>query len=329
MVTTSVPLVKVAEYRMREARRSSAAVAHGDYIYIIGGTDNGLVPLDSVERLNLRTGVSEDFARLGVARSGHRAVVVGDTIYVLGGAAAGVATESALPSASLDRRTVKDTRTQLDALTATTQSSRLEDSVELIDLKTRKVSNGITLPRPRRHFACVLLGEKIYVIGGHTPWGTTTAWVNTMDVFDLKTRRWLPGEPMPGARAAPATLIDGPFIIVPGGYNGRGKLDAVNYFNTRDTTWRTLPPLCRPTSAASLAFLGHHLFLFGDFDAPDELLAYDLVSKHSETFTLQYKPARSTTAVVHKGKIYVIGGEIAPYPTALDLIQVFALRKKG
>ena len=296
--SAQVPIVKVAEFRMRVARFAPAAVAHGDYLYIIGGSNEGDSVLDSIERFNVRTGRSEEFSRLQVARQRHRALVVNDTICVLGGE------------------------------TSFHTGLTLEPSVEIVDLATGKVTPGVEMPTPRAEFGCVLLGGKIYVIGGIRLLGTKRNRTNTVDVFDLNSRRWSPGVPMPTPRETQATLIDGPYIVVPGGFDGNRALNEVEFFNPRDASWRSLPPLCRSTSAHSLIFLGHHLFLFGDYGAPAELLAYDLATRRSETFTLRYESARHTAAVVHQGRIYVIGGRVTRASGELNLIQVYALRSK-
>ena len=124
-------------------------------------------------------------------------------------------------------------------------------------------------------------------------------------------------------------LTDGRVIVVPGGFDGRQARAEVEVFNPGDNLWRILPPLCRPTSANSSVFLDHYLFLFGDFATPGEWLAYDLKKKSSETFALQYTPARQTAAVVHEGKIYIIGGRASNISNPLRTIQVFARRKKA
>ena len=175
----------------------------------------------------------------------------------------------------------------------------------------------------------MLLGGKIHVIGGFVRSGAKAVRTNSTVVFDLMTQRWSPGVPMPTPREAEAALVDGPEIVVPGGYNGVSALADVECFNLRDGTWRTLPPLCRPASAHSLAFLGHHLFLFGHYDAPEQCIAYDLRTRQSETISVPFRGARHSAAVVHQGRIYVIGGRGDESPKAFDLVQVFALRRKG
>ncbi len=360
-VYANVPLVKVAEYQMREARYQPAAVALGDFIYIIGGSTAHDSLLDSVERFNVRTGKSEDFAKLGNGRSGHRAVVVGNRIYVLGGystlsyqsvtggggVASGsvwadnpydvMATRSENPNIPtgpgvIDPTQVSDghgLRTVVQHVSGVAEVTGLEQSVEILDLATRKVTHAAEMPDPRALFGCVARDGKIFVVGGRRLYRhSSLSRTNTVEVFDLATGKWSAGVPMPTPRETEAVLVDGRVIVVPGGYDGKAASSAVEVFDPQARLWRFLPPLCRPTSAHSLVFLGDYLFLFGHDALPGELVAYDLKAKTSEAFTLQYRPARNTAAVVHEDKIYVIGGQASSVSDPLNTIQVFALRKK-
>ena len=346
------PLIKTGEFEMREARYQPAAVAQGDFIYIIGGSSSHDSTLDSVERFNVRTGKSEDFAKLRIGRRGHQAVLIENRIYVLGGFATqsyqtARAAGSAGTDLSFDITAPRVTNpNDLPDPTAGDYARRslsrlgedsisiveflgLEQSVEVIDLPTRKVTRAADMPDARAQFGCVARGGKIYVIGGQRLYRQARlAHTNTVKIFDPAMDKWSDGVPMPTPRDSPGVLVDGLVIVVPGGYDGWKTRAEVEVFNPGDNRWRILPPLCRPTSTHSLVFLDHYLFFFGDDESPGDLVAYDLAAKLSEVFPLQYKPARHTAAVVDEGKIYVIGGKITPWADALNSIQVFALRSK-
>jgi hypothetical protein len=185
------------------------------------------------------------------------------------------------------------------------------------------------MPDARVQFACVILGGKIYVLGGKRPGPRMPVHTNDVRVFDLKSGKWSKSEAMPGAFDTTATIVDPGLIVVAGGYDGDRPRPEVTVYNPGDKLWRTLPPLHRGVSAHSLVFLGHYLFLFGDYLSPGELVAYDLIAKKSESFTLDYKKARHTAAVVHEGKVYVVGGRVVTDAESVDYIQVYALRKKS
>ena len=367
-VPANVPLVKVAEFTMPEERYQPAAVSSGDFIYIIGGSTEDGSLLDSVLRFNVRTGKFEEFAQLRIARRGHHAAIIEGRLYVLGGySVQGLTTGSAVATQALTMNGAAPGKSPFDvtvtprhdlfneaannpnippspeamdramrtlamvgsSISQVIEFKALEESMEVIDLATRKVSFAPEMPEPRARFACVARGGKIFVVGGQRPYRhVETARTNTTLLFDPATAKWTVGVPMPTPRETEGVLVDGGVVVVAGGYNGLVPLSQVEVFNPKDGIWRILPPLCRPTSAHSMVFLDHYLFLFGDYASPGELLAYDLEKKQSEVFTLQYIPSRHTAAVVNDGKIYVIGGRASSATDVLNYIQVFELRKK-
>jgi hypothetical protein len=327
-VSAGVPLTKVAEYQMLEPRFAPAAVAHGESIYIIGGLITEGTASNTVERFNVQTGRSEIVARLRVARLWHRAVIVGEKIYVLGGATPGSLSGSRRYSGALESAISAGHRTNAVVLPPSNGGDvELEASVEIVDLATGRILRGPEMLEPRMQFACVEAGGQIFVIGGSRTYRDKYSCTNTAEVLDVAKDQWRQGVPMPSPRQTDGAIVNGGFIVVAGGYNGFISSDAVDAFDLRAGTWRTITPLCRSTSAASVAFLGSYLYLFGDYDTPERLLAYNLKTKESETFTLRYTPARHTAVVVVDGRIFVIGGREDKNLPPLRAIQVFAPTK--
>lgn len=280
------PLIKLnVNYRLLTARFGAAAVTDGDYIYVIGGGNSQGVPLDDIERFNLRTGVSEPFAKLKIARRHHRAVLYLGKIYVLGGYSG----------------------------TGFAETEIFENSMEVVDLATGKVTQAPRMLIAKANFGCAISGGKIYVIGGAKVRGNNLASTNSVEVFDLARNTWEKGLAMPIPRMNTAVNVED-FIIVPGGTSNRQALGNVEVLNPRDQVWRELPPLHKHVSANSLVFLDHYLFLF----AEHELVAYELREKKSESFAFEYTAAGDTAAIINDGKIFVIGGREYAGPALED-----------
>jgi Kelch motif protein len=330
-VSAHVPLVRVTDYRLVEPRFAAAAVTVGNFIYIIGGSNPHHPTLKSVERFDPRTGRSEIFAQLRIGRLWPRAVALGDKIYVLGGQSDGIAANAAagingdLASSSIQARNKMLDDATTTATTLALNVSDLESTTEIIDTVSGHVSRGPAMPEARLRFGCVALGQKIYMIGGAKRRADAVVFTNTVKVFDVATKHWSDGVPMPTPRDAVATVVNGGFIISPGGSNGQFETSDVAVFNPRNQTWSLLPQLVRPRSATALVFLGHYLFFFGDEEVPDEILAYDLATKTSEIFRLGYKPAQGAAAAIQGEKIYVFGGMENDRDYAHDYVQVYAL----
>lgn len=334
-VGAGVPLIKLGEHRMRERRFAPAVVASGHHLYIIGGR-NEASALASVERFDLRTGKSEPFAVLRTPRLWHAAVLAGNRIVVLGGSTPNGDGGTSLHSFSHDLASAKqEIRQHFGGLNAPppprsgpVSSPReellgIDSAVEFIDLETGAVSPGPAMPVAKTQFACVQSGSQVFVFGGQAYTSGQRGFTNSVEILDLVSGKWTRGAPSPTARAGTAIAIAGGLIVYLGGYTGRGVLADVDLFNPTTQAWRSLPPLCRGISAHSGVFLGHHLFLFGDYASPNQIIAYDLKTRQSEVFRLGYAEARHTAAVAHQDKIYVVGGRPHVDAPPLDLIQVF------
>lgn len=270
------PLLRIpTNHHLRTARFAAAAVASGYGIYVIGGGNAHGDPISDIERFDIRTGHSEPFARLQVARRDHRALVIDGKIYVIGGYNG----------------------------TPPFNDPPFESSMEIVDLATRQVTLGPEMPEGRADFACAVIDRKIYVIGGARLHGQSIATTNRALVYDLSTRQWSVGTPMPTPRMTVGQKVDD-FIVVAGGYSSGRNLDQVEFYSPRENLWRALPPLHRTIASSSAARLDRWLFLFGE----RELVAYDLREKRSEVYMFDYRPMAGTATVLLYGRLYVIGG---------------------
>lgn len=347
-VSADVPLLKTADYHMLTARAAAAAVAHGQYIFIIGGLGPDGNLLKSIERFDSKTGKVERFGELHVARMWHRAVVIGNFAYIVGGqnfttalapdvlGKRSVAPQARKPNeeaerqgdyqARMDEAMAESYGTQLGAR-KNAREFRFEETIEVLDLTSGKVEKGGVMPDPRAEFGCVALGDDIYILGGKHLKDRVLAYTNRTIIWNSVSHQFREGVALPVPVVVDATVVEGPFIVVAGGYSGSKKMDTVLAFNPFTRAWNSVAPLCRPTSAQSTVFLDKFLFLFGDYDSPEEILAYNLQSKTSALFTLRYLAARHASAVCCDGKIFVVGGKQYRSSEPLDNIQQFELTK--
>ena len=334
-VTEHAPLRKEPGHELLTARYGAAAVSLGDYIYIIGGSNDTGTPLDSIERFDPRTGRAEEFARLRVARRDHSAVVVGGRIYVLGGnSRAPVGPTDANGDLIIDEpdkhSIVYGSTTEADPAPGDFMKAPsrgwlnpLESTVEVIDPATRSVVPAPLMPVAKARFACAALGGRIQVMGGLRQRGGQYFTTNTTEDFDPSTGQWSAGINMPTPRQSCATVV-GDFIVVAGGRQGTTYLSVVESYFPAGKVWHRLPALGETFEADASVFLGHQLFLFGSSRGPNRIMAYDLERKSSLAYKLSYENAQYAAAVVHDGKIYLLGGTTVEGTKALRAIQIFA-----
>jgi len=332
VVTGIRPLVKVAAHPILEPRFGAAVVAEGSYLYIIGGSNSDGIRLDSVERIDLRTGRAESWAKLAVARRHHRAVILGGKIYVLGGTSGGNG-PNPLSDELSDYYGEDPTPEFIEAsgsdqltpgrITMSGLPYDYESTVEVIDLATGKVENTPRMPVAKAMFGCAVVDGRILVIGGQKLKGLRVACTNTTEVYDPAARTWSPGINMPTPRRGSVVMVDG-FVLFLGGNNGSQPLTTVELFNPREKVWRRLPDLSEPINPSAAVWAGNYLFLFGDQNQRSRQLVYDLRSKQLVPYPLSLPDSDFASAVQHGGKIYVVGGASLRQQVAATGIEVFS-----
>lgn len=222
---------------MLEKRFAAAAVAVGPYVYVIGGQGGTGKILSSIERFDTRTGQSVAFAALKTPRLWHRAVVFGRKIYILGGASsvAGSAGQINMTSRRDLVRTRPGANRNAVASDLVSEASfeggqplGLQRLIETLDVDTAEVTTTGNMPEARSEFGCVVIDDKLYVIGGKRTYRKTRlARTNRVAIYDLSAKKWSEGIPAPLATLGDATVVDGPFVVVAGGYDGTHTSDTV------------------------------------------------------------------------------------------------------
>jgi hypothetical protein len=351
IVTAIRPLMKVAEHPMVEPRFAAAVVAEGDYLYIIGGSNQEGVRLDSVERVDLRTGQSAKWAKLNIARRHHRAVIFGGKIYVLGGTTGPRNPQDPLSEELADYAgddpPIEDglppslwAPPENLLLPSSLPSSRIDGSVsrggggsragfsyvsavEVIDLATGRVSEGPAMPVAKALFACVTVADKIMVIGGQKLRNGSIVCTSTTEVFDPVANTWSNGVNLPTPRRGTASVVDG-FVIFLGGYGALEAGRTAEVFNPREGIWRRLPALAEPINPSATVWAGKYLFLFGDQNRRSRQLVFDLHKKELVPYPLDLPDSDFAAALFHQGKIYVVGGANLRFHDTTAAIQVFS-----
>lgn len=325
MVVTALtpPIIKHAEHPMIEPRFGAAAVAEGDFLYVIGGSNSEGTRLDTIERIDLRTGQANLWARLKIARRHHRAVILAGKIYVLGGTSGAVAPEDPLSEELSDYggdEAPVGYQPPPPAIRAT--GYQHESTVEIIDLATGRTSFGPAMPFAKALFGCAVVNGRILVIGGQKRKGDAIFLTNTTEVFDPEAGTWCAGVNMPTARRGTACMVDG-FVLFLGGFGGNRLLRTVEVFNPWDGSWKRLQDLAEPLNPSAMVWSGAYLLLFGDQNARHRQLAYDLRTKQLASYPLPLPDADFAAALMHRGKIYVVGGASLRFHQASPGIQVF------
>jgi len=331
-VSAELPLYKTGEYHMLTERWGPAVCEKAGVLYIVGGVDLSNVPVDTIEAFDLRTHTSRIVGRLHQARSFAGAVLVGDDLYILGGKGYRHERRPMGKSAlALIDESVRMRQLRAERVGDFPESEFYEPlkSIEVFNLSSGKVSKYGDMPACRSVFGCVALDRAIYVIGGRLEAHGEYDRSSDMSCLNVDSGEWTAKAPVPVSREGDCVFVPGHFVVAIGGYNGRRTMNEVCVYDLLADSWARLPDLDQNISAHASVWAGSHVFCFGNYMAPDEILVYDLKTRGKETFTLKYTPTRHATAIEVGGRIYVVGGKATKEMQPLDLIQEFTLTQSA
>jgi Kelch motif/Galactose oxidase, central domain len=109
-----------------------------------------------------------------------------------------------------------------------------------------------------------VVGERLYVASGLDEYGNEYEPRRSMEVYDFRRERWLPGPSIPTARHhLAAAALDGR-VYFAGGRRPRDlSVDAFEAFDPAENRWRRLPPLPIGSGAPAMAAAGGRLVVTG------------------------------------------------------------------
>ena len=215
-------------------RSEGAGVAHGGFVYCLGGR-----PQFQVGSMNQRYDPTTDtwttLAPLPVAVADeYGAVVVGDQIHVIGGRTDGATAPFSEPKTSAH---------------------------QVYDIASDTWSLAAPLPGPPRSELCVVAkGNNIYVLGG----AALSSAVATVDIYNVAAGTWSAGPPLPAPRANAACGVLGNAIYLTGGVEPAGVFHNDTYrFDVDKGMWSVRTPKPTATAETNGVVHGGEFFVIG------------------------------------------------------------------
>ena len=184
-------------------------------------------------------------------------------------------------------------------------------SVSRYDPATKKWTAMPDLPRARSSHDAVVVGDKLYVVGGWTLNGAKpSAWVDTVDVLDLSSPKptWTSVK-QPFQRRALSAFVLGGKIYTVGGLTAKGTSKRVDVFDPAANSWSEGPELVGTGSAGfsvASCVSGGSAFISGN---DGKVYRLDGAGKTWTPIATQ-KVARFVHRLVpgSEGKLLVVGG---------------------
>jgi hypothetical protein len=267
--------------------RSEHAVAEfGGRIWVLGGYPPGRLPSDLVQIYDPATSRWSLGPRLPQPIHHTHVASVGGRIYMLGGEIEGASTGK--PEVFVANVWMHDPAVGGWAARAPMPTPRGGGGKAVVDGKiyvaggrppggsafevydpaTDRWEKLPDLPTQRNHLAMVAISGKIIVAGGRTGPGAMAERVDTLEIYDPKTRRWSKGAPLPAPRGGITGAAHAGCLFVFGGEGEKthvlGLTPNTYAYDPRADRWTTLPDL--PIAVHGLkgsAVIGGRIFLPG------------------------------------------------------------------
>ncbi len=274
------------------ARSHCPTAAYQGKIYGFGGGGPNFKSLNSVVIYDPQADSWDSGADMPTLRSGAIALTIGDAIYIIGGGFK-----------------------QPDG------TFKFLPTTEIYHPDTDTWESGPDMLQPHDYPAGVLLGDHIYIMGGHHP-DAVVAGPQTDPGFafcerlDLRTGQWEEIAPLPTPRfALDAVVIDGRIVTLggvaftPQGFN---NFDHTEVFDPGTGEWSRGDITLPWTAAGAGACLAEgHLFVFGGYSGDgisDHAACYDISRQEWRILPpMPHTLAAMGVAVVDNG-IYLLGG---------------------
>ena len=195
--------------------------------------------------------------------------------------------------------------------------------VEIYDTKTNQWNTGVKpMPQSLDHSAAVAYNGKIYVPGGFAKGKISS---DKFFIYDLKTKQWQQGKPLPSPRGAlTAQIINGILYVIGGVNASQVPVNTMDAYDLSTNTWTAKKSMPTARHHLESAIVDGKLYVLGgrilgdgvpSEDMDESLTNYNKVEMYDpQTDTWITKSPmlekRSGFAVTSaNGQIYVFGGE--------------------
>jgi N-acetylneuraminic acid mutarotase len=231
------------KHPMPTARTGFATAVHENKIYTIGGS-SGESFTGKVEVYNPLDDTWKTLASMPTPRADLTANVVGDKIYLFGGKASS------------------------DVSPYYTQTN----DNQVYDIKTNTWSTKTSLPIALQGYASVVIGTKIYVIGGsrQSLSGIDTSTSN-LQIYDTETDKWSNGQPLIfpssyGAAVVTTGVIAPAKIYYVGGFSVETFTDKTQIYDVANDSWSEGPKMSTKRAYIGLAVVTDIIYAIGGLD---------------------------------------------------------------
>lgn len=214
--------VKKAE--MPTARSYFSTEVYGDYIYCIGGLQDGTY-LNSVEIYDTVNNTWNTKTSMPTSRAGFSTGIINNNIYCIGG-------ETENGSTGI---------------------------VEVYNIEFDSWEAKTPLKYQLSNSSSVTVDDKIYIFGGNDSYKD----YNTLNIYDSKSDSWSEGATMLTSRNSFSTIVIDNKVYCLGGLSGSNVLKTIEVYDIASNTWERGIPMSIGLHSFSLAYSNGTLYIIG------------------------------------------------------------------
>ncbi|MEV3037636.1 kelch repeat-containing protein [Paenibacillus larvae] len=166
-------------------------------------------------------------------------------------------------------------------------------------------TTGKDMPTARSGLTSSVVGDKVYVIGGHDGLNS----LSKLEIYDTTTNTWTSGKDMPTGRDDLTSSAVGNKIYVIGGYNG-DNLSKLEIYDTTTNTWAAGTNMPTARKKLTSGVIGDRIYVIGgNYDNDhNKLEIYDTTTNTWTKGANMPTGRGSLTSSAVGGRIYTIGG---------------------
>ena len=149
------------------------------------------------------------------------------------------------------------------------EKSKTLSSTELYDSNNGQWYDCSDLPQPHSHLSSVVLGNTLYLLGGHNikGHGSLTVFTTPLDALSNHQLKWNTHQDVPCCHSAPVS-VHGTHLLIVGGYK---RIENKNIFtsevyklNTITHSWQAIGHIPSARSSSAAVSIANRIIIIGD-----------------------------------------------------------------
>ena len=179
-------------------------------------------------------------------------------------------------------------------------------SVSKFESSTGVWSKSIEMAEKRTHFGCAVIGNDIYLCGGHN--GEQD--LNSLEVFETKTQQFRTLKSMKHSRNGCGVVALEGFLYAAGGYEEGNRLNVVEKYEIETDDWQEVSPMQVKRNGLELVELNGFLYALGGHDGDKHSKIVECYDPKTNLWTFKASMNYENVwfgAVSFKNEIYVVG----------------------